>query len=323
MEVARQGLQLMPGDTAGRMNFALYSCYATDFQSCEREARHVLQLNPKYEEAFLVLAYSQLGQGQLDKAAQTYQTLAKMSPWGASMAASGLGDLALYRGDFQQGAQILDKGAAQDRGQGKADGAADKLMMLANADLQRGQKQPAIAAAQRALALSQSAKTRYLAARVFVGAGAVEQAQKLATALGAEIQASPQAYAKVILGDIAVSEHRPNEAIQRLTEANKITDSWLGHFDLGRAYIDAGAFAEADSELDQCMKRRGEVLELFMDDVPTFSYLPAVYYYQGRDREGLRSPGFVNFYQTYLSIRGHSTEDPLLADIRSRMAHAS
>jgi hypothetical protein len=61
------------------------------------------------------------------------------------------------------------------------------------------------------------------------------------------------------------------------------------------------------------------VLELFMDDVPTYSYLPVVYYYQGRDREGLKSPDFASFYRTYLSIRGQSTEDPLLADIRRRL----
>lgn len=283
----------------------------------------MLQSHPAYEEGFLVLAYSQLGQGQLDRAAETYQKLGKVSAWGVSLAAAGLGDLALYKGDFQQAAQILEKGAAQDRAQQNPDAAANKLLMAGYADLQRGQKQPAIAAAERALAISHSVKTRFLAARVFVAAGAVDKAEKLAGSLAAEIQTSPQASAKLILGDIALAEHRPNEAIQRLTEAGKIMDSWLGHFDLGRAYLEAGGFAEADSEFDQCLKHRGEVLELFMDDVPTFSYVPPVYYYQGRDREGLRSPGFVNFYKTYLNIRGHSTEDPLVPDIRSRVGHAS
>ena len=28
--------------------------------------------------------------------------------------------------------------------------------------------------------------------------------------------------------------------------------------------------------------------------VPTYSYLPIVYYYQGRDREGLKSKGFAD-----------------------------
>jgi hypothetical protein len=56
-----------------------------------------------------------------------------------------------------------------------------------------------------------------------------------------------------------------------------------------------------------------------MDDVPTYSYLPPVYYYQGRDREGLKSAGFADSYRLYLSIRGQSTEDPLLPDIHRRL----
>ena len=70
---------------------------------------------------------------------------------------------------------------------------------------------------------------------------------------------------------------------------------------------------------DRCTQRRGEALELFMDDDPTYSYLPPVYYYQGRDREGLKSPDFAGFYGTYLTIRGQSTDDPLLADIHQRL----
>ena len=82
------------------------------------------------------------------------------------------------------------------------------------------------------------------------------------------------------------------------------------HYDLGLVYLEAGAFAEADSEFDTCLKRRGEVLELFMDDMPTYSYLPLVYYYQGRAREGLKSPGFADSYRTYLNIREKAGEDP-------------
>jgi hypothetical protein len=67
------------------------------------------------------------------------------------------------------------------------------------------------------------------------------------------------------------------------------------------------------------MKRRGEAIELFMDNVPTYAYLPPVYYYQGRTREGMKSSGFVDFYKTYLGIRGQSSEDPVVAEIRHRI----
>ncbi len=319
MEEARRGLQITPNDVLARMNFALYACYATDFPACEQGAKEVLRLNPAYEEAFLVLAYAELGQNQLAQVSEIYQKLEKISAWGASLAASGLGDLALYKGNFRDGAQILEKGAAQELAGGKPDAAADKLVMLQYADLLRGDKESAIPAADRALANSPSAKTRFLAARVLVEVGETAKARKLAARLASEIQTSPQVYAKLILGEVALKEHNLNQAIQLFNEAKNLTATWLGRLDLGRAYLEAGAFAEADSEFDRCIQRRGEVLELFMDDVPTYSYLPVVYYYQGRDRQGLKSPGFADSYRMYLSIRGESREDPVVSDIRRRL----
>jgi hypothetical protein len=67
------------------------------------------------------------------------------------------------------------------------------------------------------------------------------------------------------------------------------------------------------------VKRRGEAIELFMDNVPTYAYFPSVYYYQGRVREGMKSAGFADSYKTYLSIRGQSSEDPLAPDARRRI----
>ena len=69
------------------------------------------------------------------------------------------------------------------------------------------------------------------------------------------------------------------------------------------------------------MKRQGEAIELFMDNVPTYAYFPPVYYYQGRAREGMKSAGFADFYKKYLGIRGQSSDDPLVADIRHRLGN--
>ncbi len=321
MEAARQGLEIAPNNILARMNFALYACYAADFKSCESGANEVLKLNPRYEEGFLVLAYSQLGQGLLPQASDAYQNLEKLSPYGASMAASGFGDLSLYRGDFREGAQFLEKGAAQDLAAANGDGAADKLIMLSYTHLLRGEKAAAVAAAEKALANSKSVKIRFLAARTFVEAGELAKARDLAVSLTSEIQKSPHVYAKLILGEIALQGHDTNQAVELFNEAKERSDTWLGRFDLGRAYLEAGAFTEADAEFERCIQRRGEVLELFMDDVPTYSYLPPVYYYQGRDRQDLKSPDFDKFYRTYLDIRGQSTQDPLVADIRKRLSH--
>jgi tetratricopeptide (TPR) repeat protein len=141
----------------------------------------------------------------------------------------------------------------------------------------------------------------------------------LAAALGAKLQAEPQAYRKLIDAEAALQEHHSQQALELLTEAKKLADIWIVHFDLGLVYVEAGAFVEADSEFDQCLKRRGELLELFTDDMPTYSYLPPVYYYQGLVRENLKSPGYAESYRTYLGIRGQAGEDPLLAEIHRRL----
>jgi tetratricopeptide (TPR) repeat protein len=175
-----------------------------------------------------------------------------------------------------------------------------------------------VKAAEKALANSQAVSIRFLAARIFVEAGELAKAQKLSAGLGSELQAEPQAYAQIIQGKMALKRGDIPGAIRVLTDANHLLDTWIGRFELGRAYLEAGTFVEADSEFDRCITRRGEALELFMDDVPTYGYFPSVYYYQGRVREGLKSPEFVSSYRTYLNIRDKAGEDPLLAEVRRR-----
>ena len=117
---------------------------------------------------------------------------------------------------------------------------------------------------------------------------------------------------------MALRNGDPRGAIKALTEATALLDTWIGRFDLGRAYLEAGMFPQADSEFDRCIKRRGEALSLFLDEEPTFGFFPPVYYYQGRVRESLQSVSSAESYRTYLTIRGASREDRLLPEIRKR-----
>ena len=134
---------------------------------------------------------------------------------------------------------------------------------------------------------------------------------------GCRLQVEPQAYAKLIEGEIAMKSGEGREALKLFTDANNLLDTWIGRFDLGRAYLEVGAFADADSEFDRCIERRGEALALFLD-LPTYGYFPPVYYYQGRVREGLKNAGFTESCEKYLRIRGKAGEDPLLTEIRHR-----
>jgi hypothetical protein len=82
--------------------------------------------------------------------------------------------------------------------------------------------------------------------------------------------------------------------------------------------VNASAFAEAESELEVCIKRRGEATALFLDESPTYHLFPPVYYYLGRALQGLKSPAAAESYKTFISIKD-SGQDSLLADARRRL----
>jgi serine/threonine protein kinase/Flp pilus assembly protein TadD len=311
----RQVVELLPNRTIFRANLALYANYAGDFQTAEEEAR-TIEKRDSY--ATLAIAFAQLGQGQLAAAMETYQNLATIDALGASFAASGFGDLAAVQGRFSDAVRILNDGAARDLAAKSANRAASKFAAVAYAELSRGRSAQAVAAIEKALANSRAVRIRFLAARLYVEAGRIEQARPLMAGLAAELQAEPQAYAKLVEGDIALKSGDSRLAIKVLSEANMVLDTWIGHFDLGRAYLDAGAFLQADSEFDRCLRRRGEALALFLDEEPTYAYLPSAYYYQGRVRDGLKIAGAAESYKNYLAFRGQSREDPLVEDARRR-----
>ena len=104
----------------------------------------------------------------------------------------------------------------------------------------------------------------------------------------------------------------------------QLLDTWIGHFVLGRAYLEDGAFTEAHEELEVCLARRGEASALFVDEVPSFRYLPPVYYWLGRAQESLKSPAGADSYRAYLAIKQNAEPgaDPLIEDARRRLSPA-
>ena len=208
------------------------------------------------------------------------------------MGASGLGDVAVYRGRLREAVRILDTAVGADLKSGDNDPAAAKFMSIAHAEMLRSNLRGAVAAADRALSYSKAVKIRFMAARTFVEGAQREKARLLALGLASQVQEEAQAYAKIIEGEIALAAGDARLAITKLAEANQLLDTWIGHFVLGRAYLTEGtpeALARADAEFDACLKRRGEALALFIDEEPTYGHVPMVYYYQGRVREALKS----------------------------------
>jgi tetratricopeptide (TPR) repeat protein len=319
LEAAQHAVEIVPKGVGQRLNLAFIYTFAGDFAASEKEARTALEMSPAAAQGYLVLAEAQMGQGQIEKAADSYHQLDKFGPGGASTAAAGLADIAAYQGKYAEAARIYEKAATDSVAAKMADNAARMYAELGKIEELQEHHAAAITDVGKAMAMSQSIQIRFLAANTYVDAGDLPNAQKLSRSLSSELSNEPQAYGKIIDGRIALKRKNSSEAIKQLTDANTLLDTWIGRFELGRAYLEAEAFTEADSQFDQCMKRRGEAIELFMDNVPTYAYLPPVYYYQGRVRQGMKSEGFADFYKTYLNIRGQSSDDPLVPDVRRRI----
>jgi tetratricopeptide (TPR) repeat protein/predicted Ser/Thr protein kinase len=319
LEAARHAVEIVPKGVGPRLNLAFISAFAGDFASAEKEARTSLEISPTAAQGRLVLAEALIGEGKMKDASDVYHGLEKTGPLGASTAADGLADLVAYQASYADATRILTDGVKADVAAKMPDNAARKYVALANLEELQGHTAEALAFASKALADSQSTQIEFLAANVYVDAGDLARAEKAASVLAAQSSAEPQAYGKIIRGLIALKKKDVKEAVKQITAANSLTDTWIGRFDLGRAELADGSLAEANAQFDQCIKRRGEAIELFLDNVPTYAYFPPVYYYQGQAREGMKDAAFADSYKTYLSIRGQSTGDPMVTEIHRRV----
>jgi eukaryotic-like serine/threonine-protein kinase len=315
----RRAIEIYPKNVPQRNNFGLIAMYAGDFETGAREQKTVLQMNPQFVLAYVGLALSELGAGRPAEALATWNKLAATGPAGASSAAAGLADLALYQGRIADARSILEPAIEADVAAKNADEAARKLTTLAEAELAQGQTARAITSAERAKGMSGDLAVVVSAARVLIAAGEEKKALAVAEQLGTRLEPDPQMYAGLLRGEAAIERRNYRDAITRLKEARKLADSWLVRYALGRAYLEAGSFAEADAEFDACVKRRGEAAAVYLDEVPTFHVFPPVYYYLGRSREGLKSPGAADAFKTFLGFQT-GEGGSLAADARRRLA---
>ncbi|HSB61641.1 MAG TPA: serine/threonine-protein kinase [Vicinamibacteria bacterium] len=327
LEEGRRATVLYPDNVPQRNNVALYAMYAGDFEGAVQEARAVLELNPRYEKAFVALALSHAAQGRTAEAAETWKRLAAVGPLGDSLAAIGLADLALFEGRVTDAVARLE-GGMKAGDEGKSDGPGEtsggrgalRAALLATALVAEGRRPAALAWADRARAATMQESVLYWASTAYLAGGREAEALEIASALGSRLQPIAQAYGLLIEAEARLKRGSVRDALPLLQQSLKLHDTWLGRFTLGRAYVDAGAFAEGHAELEACLARRGEALAAFLDEVPTTRLLPPVHYYLGRAQEGLKSPAASASYRAYLAIRPPASGDPLAADASRRLA---
>ena len=319
LEEGRRAVEIYPNNVAQRNNVGLYAMYAGDFASGIQEQQKVLELNPSFGLGYVGMALSQLGEGHPAQAVNTYQRLQKLGGQSGSAAAAGLADVALYEGRVSDAVKILTQGIQDDLASKNADSAANKSAILAQAYLLIGDNAAALHAADLALQQSKETGILFWAARAYLGAKKPLKALALAQQLANHLEADPQAYAKLIEAEYALSRGKARESLQLSADSRKIADTWMGRYDAALAYLNAGAYAEAHTELEVCLKRRGEATALFLDESPTYHLFPPVYYYLGRAQEGLKSPAAADSFKQVLAIEAKGTGDPMIADARRRL----
>jgi len=320
LEEGRHAVELLPRALMQLNNLALYAMYAGDFAAAAEQAQNVIKQNASSVSAYGTLAMAQTGLGRLAEAEQTYKKMESISPRGAQAATMGRVDLLLYQGLTREAIALLQQGSAPPPGNPDESVLASRLILLAEAKLSAGRVSEAVADVKSALAHDSAGVVQFSAGRVYVEAGQLGPAQALATQLASHLEPDDQAYAKILQGEASLKHGDVHRAVELFEQAQTVADTWFGHLDLGRAYIERGAYTEADSEFEECLKRRGEASAVFLDDVPTFRLLPPIYYYLGRAQEGLKSPAAVDSYKVFLAIKQKGGESGLVKDAERRVA---
>jgi tetratricopeptide (TPR) repeat protein len=315
-------LELYPGNPAFRSNYALYAMYAGDFDKAREQSTLLLESDAGYYKAWLPQAMAELASGNNEGARKAYQEMRQAGPAAASLAGTGLADVALYEGRYREAIEELAGFIAEDEAAGNNFGLVKKLLALAEAHLGLGEKEAALEVIDRVLEMSSRRTDQIAAARLYLQLGEMERTRELQQELAGDLQAEARAAAALIEGGIQLVQGDLVAAVDALESSLAREDSWLARMVLGRAYLSGGYFAEALSEFEICRSRIGEATALYLDDSPSFHYSAPLLYWLGRTKQelGMTQQAAIDL-QAYLDRQQQSdVESQMIIDARDRLA---
>ncbi|HET8725764.1 MAG TPA: tetratricopeptide repeat protein [Anaeromyxobacteraceae bacterium] len=317
IESGRRAVEISPKKVAQRNNLGLFEMYAGNFEAAIREQQKVLELSPGFPSGYVGLALAQYASGKRDDAIATWNRLASFGGDSASLAAEGLADLAILEGRLSDARALLEKGIEDDARAGRDEPLGRKSAMLGGLHLATGQPARAAAVAERGRGPGSPDYVLFQIGLVQAGAGEERKARAIAEELGGRLGADSRMYGKVLESALATRKKNHVEGVARAGEALKLVDAWLARLALGRAYLEAGAFAQAQQELEAAVHRRGEATDAFLQIAPTYRLLGTAQYTLARAQEGLKSPAAVESYKAFLAMK-RGSDDPLVADAKKR-----
>ncbi|MDH3613204.1 MAG: tetratricopeptide repeat protein [Gammaproteobacteria bacterium] len=311
-------LEIYPSSVMGRSNYALYAMYASDFETAVTEAKKVRDLDPTYFKAWLPVAAKALADGDIGAAKQAYDSMSQAGGRGELTSALGRADAALYSGSFEAAGEMLRQGIGQAEAAGSQYYLSTNYVALADTYVLEGDSTAAIKAVEAALAISGGLSRQVPAALIYLQAGDPVTAKAIADELANSLQPQSRAYARLIDGLIALDTGEHVEAINLISAGARDADLWLLRYYLGKAYFEAGYFAEALDEFLACIDRQGEAMSIFLDDLPTYRYMATVPYWLGRAQQelGMQEAATEN-YTAFIKLRPEG--GPLADDARQRL----
>ena len=318
-EEGKKAVEAYPDRVNPLYNLTWYAIAADRLDDAEGAAQKVIKMDASFAEAHVCLGLVRILRGRSSDAAAEYGRLLGPDAYASSLGAAGSADLALYEGRQDEARKILEGAIPADVKNDLKAFANQKRLTLAEILVTSGRGNEAVKAVDALLTGESDDSAVFLGARIMIAAGKDDRARSLAATLGGRPAPEPQAYARLVEGEIDLGQGRVPEAIKKFHEAQAQVDTWLGHVSLGRAYLAAGQFTEAYSEFESCLKRRGEAASVFLDDLPTIRYLPQIHYYLGRAQEGLKIPAAKESYKKYLEIKILAKDDALAEDAKRRL----
>jgi len=266
-QYGRKALEIYPHNVAQLNNVAWYALYSGDFETAEREATEALKLNPFYAKAALTIGLSQVGRGQYAEAANTYARLQTIGDHGRDFAALAKFDLAMMESKPQEALAALSQTPA-----------GNDLVQVSTAEISwvTGDRPGAIARAQTVPVTGASVQVKLRIGNLLISAGKLAEAKRLADDLINDPARLRKASGLVLAAEIAMAKRQYTEAADLLSRSKEQEDTWWGRWVSARNWQALGRLAEAHSDLDECIRRKGEAVAAFLDDVPTARYVPAV-----------------------------------------------
>jgi tetratricopeptide (TPR) repeat protein len=264
-------LTVYPNRTIYHFNHALAAIYAGDIVTAAAEAQIIINQDPAYFKAYLIVVIVSLYDGDIDAAIDMYKRMAETGVRGESLANIGLADIALHEGRNEDAIEILLDGIEKDRAESNERGIGTKSIALAQARIAHGETAEGIQAISD-LAASRGDGQLVPSAEVYATSGRYDEAFKIAEQYRQQLRPTARAYANLIDGINAIQQEEYVLAIESLRKGLEFADLWLVRYYLAQAYLGAGYPAEASAEFDGLISRRSEAAILFFDDVPTWRY---------------------------------------------------